>query len=98
MIHQNASTVENEIQNEKMINQLKAKVLQLQDENNALKTSKFNSYSVPDLSNPAHYRSVSTDWVHDVFYIVIKLTCKVKEYIFDWVNNVMNFYSCQVPY
>nr|XP_022344226.1 trichohyalin-like isoform X11 [Crassostrea virginica] len=57
MIHQNASTVENEIQNEKMINQLKAKVLQLQDENNALKTSKFNSYSVPDLSNPSHYRS-----------------------------------------
>lgn len=69
MIHQNASTVENEIQNEKMINQLKAKVLQLQDENNALKTSKFNSYSVPDLSNPAHYRSVSTNWVHGVFII-----------------------------
>ena len=89
MIHQNASTVENEIQNEKMINQLKAKVLQLQDENNALKTSKFNSYSVPDLSNPSHYRSVSTDWVHGV------LTCKVKEYNFNWVTNVMNFYSCQ---
>ncbi|XP_062613726.1 basal body-orientation factor 1-like isoform X2 [Saccostrea cucullata] len=57
IIHQNASAVEHDIQNEKMINQLKAKVMQLQDENVALKSSKFNSYSVPDLSNPSHYRS-----------------------------------------
>ncbi|XP_048768719.2 trichohyalin-like isoform X5 [Ostrea edulis] len=62
MIHQNASAVENDIQNEKMINQLKARVMQLQDENIALKSSKFNSFSVPDLSNPAHYRS--TTYLH----------------------------------
>jgi hypothetical protein len=61
IIHQNASAVENDIQNEKMIGQLKARVMQLQDENIALKSSKFNSFSVPDLSNPAHYRSVSTN-------------------------------------
>lgn len=60
MIQQNASTVEGEIKNEKMINQLKAKVALLQDENSALKSSKFNSYSVPDLSNPSLYRTVST--------------------------------------
>lgn len=60
MIQQNASTVESEIKNEKMINQLKAKVALLQDENSTLKSSKFNSFSVPDLSNPAHYRTVST--------------------------------------
>lgn len=57
MIQQNASTVEGEIKNEKMINQLKAKVALLQDENSALKSSKFNSYSVPDLSNPSLYRT-----------------------------------------
>ncbi|KAK3084773.1 hypothetical protein FSP39_018603, partial [Pinctada imbricata] len=46
-----------DVQSEKMINQLESKIRQLQDENQALRVSKYNSTSTPNLSNPDLYRS-----------------------------------------
>lgn len=50
------SYVEDDISTTKMINNLRNKVAELEQENSSL--SKY-SYSVPDLSNPIYYRRVS---------------------------------------
>lgn len=50
------SNVEDDISTTKMINNLRNKVAELEQENSNL--SKY-SYSVPDLSNPTYYRRVS---------------------------------------